>query len=44
MKELEKIKRLYLFVDTINAFCRVGAMADAKVLETLPNLLTLINM
>lgn len=43
MKELEKIKRLYLFVDTINAFCRVGAMADAKVLETLPNLLTLIN-
>ena len=44
MKELEKIKRLYLFVDTINAFCRVGAMSDSKVLETVPHLLTLINI
>ena len=34
MIELEEIKRLYIFVDTTNAFSKEGLLADSYVLHT----------
>lgn len=38
MINLEKIKRLYIYVDTTNAFSKEGLLADPYVLHTVPEL------
>lgn len=38
MKNLESVRRLYIFVDTTNAFSREGLLADPYVLHTVPEL------
>lgn len=38
MLSLENIKRLYIFVDTTNAFSKEGLLADSYVLHTVPEL------
>ena len=39
MIKLEEIKRLYIFVDTTNAFSKEGLLADPYVLHTVPELI-----
>lgn len=38
MNNLENVRRLYIFVDTTNAFSREGLLADPYVLHTVPEL------
>ena len=38
MNNLENVRRLYIFVDTTNAFSREGLLADPYVLHTVPAL------
>ena len=38
MNNLENVRRLYIFVDTTNAFSREGLLADPYVLHTIPEL------
>ncbi len=41
MNNLENVRRLYIFVDTTNAFSREGLLADPYVLHTVPELVSI---
>ena len=41
MNNLESVRRLYIFVDTTNAFSREGLLADPYVLHTVPELVSI---